>query len=107
MVISDMKPSNCHKGREYNLNTPKAELLTAVKVKDLHTAVEGCTMARGESSGGFGGSSGEAPKMTTNTAKDGGGSGGGLDRDGEGAVTIEAMDEPRRFFKGSKSGRQS
>ncbi|KAG2254685.1 hypothetical protein Bca4012_101983 [Brassica carinata] len=62
-------------------------------------------MARGESSGGFGGSSGEAPKMTTNTAKDGGGSGGGLDRDGEGAVTIEAMDEQRRFFKGSKSGR--
>ena len=107
MVISDMKPSNCHKEREYNLNTPKAELHTAVKVKDLHTAVEGCTMARGESSGGFGGSSGEAPKMTTNTTKDGGGSGGGLDRDGEGAVTIEAMDEPRRFFKGSKSGRQS
>ncbi|KAH0860007.1 hypothetical protein HID58_088268 [Brassica napus] len=31
MVISDMKPSNCHKGREYNLNTPKAELHTAVK----------------------------------------------------------------------------
>ncbi|CAN6887192.1 unnamed protein product, partial [Brassica oleracea] len=59
MVISDMKLSNCHKRREYNLNTPKPELHTAVKVKDLHTAVEGCTMARGESSGGFGGSSGE------------------------------------------------
>ena len=103
MVISDMKPSNCHKEREYNLNTPKAKLHTAVKGKDLHTAVKGFTMARGESSGGFGGSSGEAPKTTTNTAKDGGGS----DRDGEGAVTIEAMDEQRRFFKASKSGRRS
>ena len=106
MVISDTKPSNCHKRREYNLNTPKAELRTAVKVKNLHTAVEGCTMARGESSDGLG-FSGEAPKTTTNTAKDGGGSGGGLDRDGEAAVTIEAMDEQRRFFKGSKSGRRS
>ena len=93
MVISDMKPSNCHKEREYNLNTPKAKLHTAVKGKDLHTAVKGFTMARGESSGGFGGSSGEAPKTTTNTAKDGGGPGGGLGRDGEGSVTIEAMDE--------------
>ncbi|KAJ0262057.1 hypothetical protein HA466_0050580 [Hirschfeldia incana] len=126
MVISDMKSSSCHKRREHNLNKPKLELHTAAKVRGLHTAREGCTIARCESSesprvqsreysealkvkdrsGGFGGFDGETLTTTTNMAEDGGGSGRSLDRDGERAVTIEA-DEQSEFFKGRKSGRQS
>lgn len=78
-----------------------------VKENKVLRATELTTLEIIERSGGFGGSSVETPTTTRNMVKDGGGSEGGLDRNEEGAVAIEAMDKQRKFFKGKKNGRWS